>query len=351
MHSSHSYQLRPSYFSPIVAIVMCTASIILGSGCKMDEKIVVEEIYILKIPPGFPYPSIPEDNPLTTEKIELGKQLFFDPVLSLDSTISCSSCHKPEFAFSDNISVSHGVENQPGFRNAPSLANVAYQPYLLKDGGNPALETQVQVPVEDVAEMNFNMALLVERLQKNVYYKNYFIEVFGKEPDAFGLTRALAAFQRTLLSGSAKYDRALSGEMFLTASELKGEELFFSKELNCSSCHAGFNFTDYTFQNTGLYSDYTTDVGRKRITLLPGDEGKFKVSSLRNVGVTGPYMHDGSLGTLEEVITFYMSGGSDHPNKSNLIKSFVLTDQEKKDLINFLFTLTDETFITNPEFQ
>ncbi|MBC8046212.1 MAG: cytochrome-c peroxidase, partial [Fimbriimonadaceae bacterium] len=167
------------------------------------------------------------------------------------------------------------------------------------------------------------------------------------------ITKALAAFERTLISGNSKYDKAMNAVagVFLTESEVEGYNLFFGDKLQCKNCHSGFNFTDQDFQNNGLLENYDTDEGRARITGLSEDIGKFKIPTLRNVELTAPYMHDGSIGTLNEVIDFYMSGGSNHPNKNNLIQAFTLTETEKQSLIDFLKTLTDETFINNPEWR
>ena len=323
-------------------------------SCSVDDEIDTrDEKYVLIIPAGFPYPDIPADNPLTQAKIDLGKKLFYDPILSIDSTISCGSCHKAELAFSDDVSISEGVFGGLGFRNSPTLANVAYYPVMLKDGGNPTLETQPYVPLEDHFEMDFNMVLLVNRLNENTEYVTEFNTVFGKAPDPFGITRALAAFERTLISGNSPYDKYTyqGNTSALTTSQKAGMELFFSPELNCSSCHGGFLLTDNTFQNNGYFSDYSIDSGRARITLLQEDVGKFRVPTLRNIALTAPYMHDGSIVTLEEVIDQYMLGGSGHENQSELIKPFNLSLVEKSDLINFLNALTDGEFISDPEYK
>lgn len=322
------------------------------SSCEKDPEIIHAIPYQLNIPAGFTAPEIPDDNPLTAEKIALGKKLFYDEILSVDSTISCASCHKIENAFSDHIAISHGVNGASGFRNAPTLANIAYAPVMTMDGGNPSLEMQPYIPIETHFEMNFNMVLLTERLNANAEYVAEFNDVFGKDPDPFGITRALSAFERTLISGNSRYDQYTyqGNTNALTASEKNGMELFFSPELNCASCHGGFLFTDYTFQCDGFFSDYSADSGRARITWLHSDVGKFKVPTLRNIGLTAPYMHNGSVATLGEVIDMYAAGGTHFENQSSNIQPFTLTPEEKNDLINFLNTLTDESFINNPEF-
>ncbi|MCZ4410455.1 c-type cytochrome [Cryomorphaceae bacterium 1068] len=303
---------------------------------------------LLVIPDGFPSMEFPDDNPFTKVSYNLGKKLFFDPILSRDSSISCGSCHLPGKAFSDEFSVSLGVDDAPGTRNSPSLANVGYQPYFMREGGVPTLEMQVLVPIQEHNEFDFNILLIAERLNQNPEYVEMSLEAYDRAPDAFVITRAISNFERTLISGNAPYDRYfLQGdEAALNESEKRGMDLFFSDELACSSCHSGFNLTDYSFGNNGLYAAYA-DIGRKRLTGLDADEALFKVPSLRNVEVTGPYMHDGSMATLQEVILHYESGGEEHPNKSEQIQGFELTNAEREDLIAFLHSLTDTDFITN----
>ncbi|MDO8365154.1 MAG: cytochrome c peroxidase [Saprospiraceae bacterium] len=297
-------------------------------------------------------PEIPADNVLTKSRVELGRRLFYDPALSADSTRSCGSCHSAYLAFSDSTSVSLGIENRPGTRNSPSLANVAYQKKLLREGGVPTLEMQILVPIQEHNEFDFNILRVAERLQKMPEYVAMAKKAYDRVPDAFVITRSIAAFERTLLSGDASYDQyAFQGKNdALSASEKRGLDLFQSDRLQCSKCHAGFLFTNQDFMNNGLYEDYP-DSGRFRLTGLEVDRGVFKVPSLRNIGLTAPYMHDGSLTTLEAVIDHYHTGGKSHPNKSALLKPFSLTGQERADLLAFLRSLTDHKFITNPEFR
>ncbi|MBC8047450.1 MAG: cytochrome-c peroxidase, partial [Fimbriimonadaceae bacterium] len=195
MYAQKRYQTIKSFFAlHKIAVTIFVIAVLFLTQCSRDEEILDDTFYHLEIPEHFPYPEIPDDNILTKGKIELGKKLFFDKTLSIDSTIACASCHKPEHGFSDNIAISRGVENRTGFRNASSLTNVAYAPILLRDGGFPTLETQVAVPVQDHNEMDFNMLELSMRLKKDAYYKNEFINVFGTEPEPGIITKALAAF-------------------------------------------------------------------------------------------------------------------------------------------------------------
>ena len=309
------------------------------------ERANQNEIFQLDIPHGFPDPIIPEDNQLTYERIELGKRLFYDAILSKDGTISCESCHKQEFAFADNVTISAGVEGRFGFRNSMSLANMAYQDALMREGGVPTLEMQVLVPIQDHNEMDFNILSVAERLNLDSTYINASIRAYNRIPDAFVITRALASFQRTMLSGDSDYDRNLLDEK-----EENGKELFFSNELACSSCHGTFLFSNLTIENNGLYEVYE-DSGKYRLTNLQEDIGKFKVPSLRNIEITAPYMHNGSLSNLEEVIEHYASGGKNHFNKSELITGFDITDDEKDNLIRFLKSLTDNNFTNNSLFE
>lgn len=305
-----------------------------------------------EVPLGFPAVVHPEDNEFTMARWELGKRLFSDPILSIDMTVSCASCHLPELAFTDGRSVSLGVENRPGTRNAPSLSNVAYHPYFTREGGVPTLEMQVLVPIQEHNEFDFNIVLAAERLMEDDDYVSMSFAAYDREPDSFVITRALACFERTLLSGYSSFDQYVyhGDRQALNAKQLRGLDLFFSDRTNCSSCHSGFDFTDYRFANNGLYTDYPDD-GRFRLTSDSADLATFKVPSLRNVGITFPYMHDGSISSLEAVIEHYNTGGAAHFNKSELIKPLGLSDREQADLVAFLRSLTDEEFTINPNFN
>ncbi len=310
------------------------------------------DAFALRIPPGFPAPEIPADNALTSSRVALGKMLFYDPVLSADSSRSCASCHAAHLAFSDSTAVSFGIENRPGTRNAPTLANVAYQKRLLREGGIPTLEMQILVPIQEHNEFDFNILLVAERLRKSPNYVKLAAAAYERAPDAFVITRSIAAFERTLLSGNSPYDQYVfqEKEHALTTAQKKGLELFQSERLGCAKCHEGFLFTDQSFSNNGLYTVYP-DSGRIRLTGLESDRALFKVPTLRNIALTAPYMHDGSIATLDAVIDHYQTGGKLHPNKSPLLKPFTLSNQEKTDLLAFLGSLTDMRFVLNPEFR
>ncbi len=320
-----------------------------GTSCQKTElPITLGYSY----PRGFPAMEIPLENQFDPIRIELGKKLFFDPVLSSDSTISCGSCHLPGFAFSDTLKVSLGVKNRMGARNTPSLANVGYQRVLLREGGVPTLEMQVLVPVQEHNEFDSDLLMIAKKISANPVYRELANKAYGRDPDPWVITRAIAAFERSLISGDSDFDKWFykGNPWYMTASSKRGFQLFTSERLACSQCHSGFLFTNQDYTNNGLYEVYP-DSGRIRLTGLDGDRASFKIPSLRNVAVTAPYMHDGSLVTLEEVIEHYVSGGTQHANKSPLIKPIVLNMMERQDLIHFLESLTDQAFLTNSKFN
>lgn len=340
----------PAQYVPLIGGVLFM--VFLLSSCRQSlPDMPVNLPYTINYPPGFPPMNIPPDKELTLLRVELGKKLFFDKRLSRDSTVSCGSCHLQQHAFADPRPKSVGTENRIGFRNAPTLTNIGYHPYLFRDGGATTLETQILAPIQDENEMNFSVPEAVARLSQIPEYAALAWAAYQRPFDAFVLTRAIAAFERTLLSGNSRYDQFINGNASaLNESEIRGMNLFFSNKTQCSQCHSGFDFTNYDFKNIGLYETYA-DTGRERITLNPTDKGKFKTPTLRNVAVTAPYMHDGSLATLEEVIEHFNSGGKNHPNKDPLIRPLHLTSQEKTDLVNFLKALTDETFLHHAAFH
>ncbi len=337
-------------------ILFWVSLVLLISACRKEEQaaIVVPETdeYELRIPAGFPRPDMPADNALTTSRVALGRLLFYDPVLSADSTRSCASCHAPQLAFADSTAVSVGIAGRAGTRNTPTLANVGYQRKLLREGGIPTLEMQILVPIQEHDEFDFNIVLVADRLQRMPKYVEMAQKAYGREPDAFVITRAIAAFERTLLSGNSSFDQWFFQHKNTAVGESvkRGYGLFQSERLGCGKCHDGFLFTNQDFTNNGLYEVYA-DSGRIRLTGLESDRAVFKVPSLRNVALTAPYMHDGSLPTLEAVIDHYQTGGKAHPNKSQILQPFALTAAEKADLRAFLGSLTDGEFITNPAFR
>lgn len=306
----------------------------------------------MEIPEGFPEVEFPDGNEFTKDRWDLGKKLFFDPIMSIDSTVSCASCHNPNLAFADSRTFSLGVENRIGNRNAPTLTNVAYNPYFTTEGGVKTLEAQILIPIQEHNEFDFNIVDLSYKLEKNQEYVKLASAAYNQGPNPYVITRSLACFERSLISGNSPFDQYYYQNIdnVLTENQLKGMRLFFSNKVNCTNCHNGFNFTNYSFQNNGLYQNYQ-DSGRYRLTQNDTDIAKFKVPTLRNIGITAPYMHDGSLNTLMEVVEHYNNGGAKGHHQSKLIKPLNLTDSEKLQLVAFLESLTDESFLFNENFS
>lgn len=317
-------------------------------SCKKEP---FETPYVLEVPAHFPTPPVPAENPLTEEKVELGRRLFFDPILSVDNTVACITCHPQEHAFSDPNTLSEGVGGALGTRNAPALINLAYEKSFFWDGANPSLEEQAIHPIINELEMAADLPALEQKLKDHAEYPDLFDEAFGAEPSIATIVDALASYERILISSNSPYDRYVAGdENAISESAKRGLELFNSEQGECFHCHTSFNFTDGSFQNNALYEEYA-DEGRKMVTGRDNDLAKFKTPTLRNVEYTAPYMHDGSLKTLEEVVAHYASRGKDHPNRSIFMLNITLDESEQADLVNFLKSLSDESFLTNPEFR
>lgn len=305
-------------------------------------------------PAGFPPGPIaetgPSDNQLTEERAQLGKRLFFEPQLSRTSEIACVSCHDPKLAFADARPVSLGVEDRLGTRNAPALVNLTWGQRFFWDGRAETLEEQAGMPIEDPLEMDLPLAMAVERLRDDARYVQEFQLAYGSAPTPETLRKALASFLRTLVSGDSAYDRYLAGDLdALAPAALRGEALFFG-DAACFHCHPPGALTNEGFFNNGTFYD-GGDVGRQKVTGRTGDLGKFKVPGLRNVAVTGPFMHDGSLDTLQEVVAHYNRGGLGHPSTDPLIEPLDLSDDQMTDLVAFLEALTDARFLNDPRFR
>ncbi len=281
---------------------------------------------------------------------ELGEKLFFDPILSKDKMISCGSCHKPEFAFADNRSLSLGVGDSLGVRNTPSVMNMASREHFFYDGRAATLEEQAIGPIENPVEMNLKIDEAIKRLNESEIYQSLFKKIYLEEPTVENLTNALADFQRSLESdGTAPHDEWINDENpnGLSLSQQRGREIFLDKG-KCFDCHFGPDFTGDEFRNIGTYDEKEyKDRGRFDVTKDSSDLGKFKTPGLRNVALTAPYMHDGSLETLEEVVEFYSDLYMFVQEPINIdtlmVEPLKLTYQEKEDLVNFLHSLTDET--------
>ena len=282
---------------------------------------------------------------------QLGERLFFDPILSLDSTISCSNCHIPQFAFSDTALVSRGVGGRLGRRNSPGITNMSAREHFFYDGRAATLEQQVLMPIQDTLEMRSNAELVMRRLRQHATYGPAFIQLFKKEADMEALAQALAAYVRTLETSDTPFDRWMQrkpGGMGEAA--IRGRQIFLKKG-KCFDCHFSPDFTGDEFRNVGLYTGRRNlnDRGRFDITKDSADLGKFKVPGLRNVAVTAPYMHNGMFKTLEEVIDFYDTPNQIIPgafNRDTLLgEPLRLTPEEKADLKSFLEALTDDRFV------
>jgi cytochrome c peroxidase len=298
---------------------------------------------------------IPKGNPLTKEKIALGREIYFDPRLSADETVSCASCHNPQLAFTDGQKASVGIRGQIGIRSAPTIINRVFSRTQFWDGRALSLEEQAKGPMINPIEMgNKNYDDVVKRLRNIKGYREGFKEAFGTEDFTIEqVAEAIASFERTVVSGNSPFDKFESGgdEKAISESAKRGLDIFRDKG-RCSECHAGFNFTDEKFHNTGVGMDKPNpDLGRYEITKKEEDKGAFKTPTLREIARTGPYMHDGSLKTLEEVVEFYDKGGIKNPNLDKEMKPLNLTEEEKKDLVEFLKTLNGEGWqkITAPK--
>ena len=345
--------------------------------------------YNWNLPEWTPKPVVPENNPITAEKVELGRYLFYEPRLSITGEYSCASCHKQSLAFTDGKQVAIGSTNELHSRNSMSLANVAYSPVLT--WANPLmtnLENQALIPIfgEHPVEMGMvgKEQQMLQWMQQDPQYRRMFAEAFTEEQpvNISNLTKALASFQRSLVSFNSPYDRyRYQGKTnAVSAAAKRGEKLFNSERMECFHCHGGINFSDSVkhenlaftetaFHNTGLYnidgkgSYPPQNTGIEEITHEAEDMGRFKAPSLRNIALTAPYMHDGTVATLRDAIAHYQAGGrtilegkwagvgSANPYKSGFIQGFEITESEIEDLIAFLESLTDEEFITNPDYR
>lgn len=353
--------------------------ILLLAGCDKTEP-----MYQWQLPNGFPKPQVPLDNPMSQEKVTLGRFLFYDKNLSGNGKQSCASCHQQDRAFAEMIPASIGSTGQFHARNSQALVNVAYNKNLTWAHQTlGSIERQLLLPMfgETPIELGItgNEEAVLARF-KTQAYKTKFTAAFGDDEINFDkINKALASFVRSLLSFDSPFDRYAYGmqDDALSESQLRGMDLFFSERLECHHCHGGFNFTQSTshekqvldrnaFHNTGLYNvggsgNYPAkDQGLFDVTGDANDKGRFRAPSLRNIALTAPYMHDGSVATLAEVLDIYAAAGRyiatgelagdgrSNPHKSPFIKGFTLSEQEKADLLAFLNALTDENFIKNP---
>jgi cytochrome c peroxidase len=304
-----------------------------------------------KLPLGLPALKIPDDNPMTAEKIELGRMLYFDTRLSKDGKISCATCHNPKEAWAEREPVSTGIGGQKGGRNSPTVINAAYAPAQFWDGRAATLEEQALGPIENPIEMGHHLDAMIADLSKLDEYKERFQKVFGTGITKDGVAKAIAAFERTVLSGNSAFDRFKAGnEKALSDAQKRGMELFESA--GCSTCHAAPLFSNYRYYNAGVDAGKDKpDAGRMDVTKKETDRGKFRTPSLRDVAGTAPYFHDGSVAKLEDAVALMAVGGKDNPNISPMLKAMSeakLTDENKRNIVEFLKALSGEYPVVEP---
>ena len=353
----------------IVSVVLMTTQI----GCPQSETVVpvesTEDLPLdgpsepaadttaavstmeVPIPVGLPPLPVPADNPMTADKVELGKLLYFDTRLSKDGTISCASCHDPTTGWAENTPTSTGIDGQVGGANAPTVINSAYATSQFWDGRAASLEEQALGPIANPIEMGHQLDDVVNELNQIQGYKDRFQKVFGTDVTTDGIAKAIAAFERTVLSGNSPYDKFEAGdETALNDTQRLGMEAF--ELANCSTCHAPPVFSNFRFINAGVGSDKDTpDEGRKAVTGKDTDMGKFRVPHLRDVADTGPYFHDGSCATLEEAVALMAAGGKDNSNLSAMMKAAGnanLSEEDQKAIVEFLKALSGEYPVVEP---
>ncbi len=345
------------YLTVVIILLVVGALLLVYRGNSGRERQIpatpIGAVVEIAAPLGLPPVTVPADNPPTAETIALGRRLYYDPGLSLDNTVSCASCHHPDKGFCDDKPLSEGVEKKLGSRNSPTVLNAAYYSVQFWDGRAKTLEEQARGPVENPVEMAHTLGGVEERLSQDPSYIADFTKAFGPGPITFDkASKAIAAFERTLLAGNAPFDRYFYGhdKKALSPAAIRGFEVFRRADKgNCAACHiigeTDALFTDNAFHNVGVgvRNEMPTDLGRYAVTKAEIDKGAFKTPSLRNVAFTAPYMHDGSLADLKQVVDFYIGGGNSNPHRDPLIRPLgFLTGQERADLLEFLNSLTGE---------
>jgi cytochrome c peroxidase len=332
----------------IVVSVPVILALALAGGCKVSEKLSAATakpaVAIPSVPLGLPPVPVPADNPMTAGKVELGKMLYFDKRLSKNKDIACATCHDPTLAWTEHEATSLGIHGQRGDRNSPTVINAAYMPAQFWDGRAASLEEQALGPIQNPIEMGNTMDACLGTLNKIPAYQKRFKAVFGSDKlTDKGMAQAIAAFERTVLSGNSPYDQfKVSQQNALTDGQKRGMDIFLDKG-QCSTCHSPPLFSNGNYYNAGVGGD--KDAGRKKVTKRDADVGKFRVPPLREVANTYPYFHDGSAARLEDAVKLMASGGIDNPNLSSVLKSVrdaKLTDQDVKDLVEFLGALSGE---------
>jgi cytochrome c peroxidase len=330
--------------SIVVVLIVAT------TACTSPVRVVGTPVGI-EAPLGLPVVPIPADNPPTADSIALGRKLFFDVRLSGDDTVSCATCHNPQLSFTDGLPGSRGIGKKIGRRNAPTILNVAYYSTFFWDGRASSLEQQAGFPIANPDEMGQSHELSIKKFEKIPEYEKEFDLVFGPGRLTIGkIEMALASFERTLVSGDSAFDRYLyrGDKSAMSVEALRGLAIFTDKKRgNCSTCHVigetDSLFTDGKFHNLGAgmgRNGELTDLGRYEVTKIEADKGAFRTPGLRDVAKTGPYMHDGSLKTLKDVVDFYDGGGTSNAYLDKEIKELKLSERERADLVEFLEALT-----------
>ncbi|RYD55330.1 MAG: c-type cytochrome [Sphingobacteriales bacterium] len=336
-------------------ILAVTALLLILQACKPDPSFTpdVQQDISFKVPDGWPAPVYNfENNKLTKEGFELGKKLFFDTRLSIDNSVSCGSCHLPGNAFAQiDHDLSHGVNDKLGTRNSPAIFNMNWHTGFFWDGGVNHIENQPINPIENPVEMAETMQGVIAKLNADATYKSMFKAAFGDETvNSQRIGKAFAQFMGMLVSSTSKYDDVMRGAAQFTVAERKGLDIF---KANCATCHKEPLFSDFSYRSNGLSANAHNDSGRGHITGLQEDMKKFKVPSLRNLSYTRPYMHDGRMESLTDVLEYYSAQiDSNAMNLDPMLKRGIpLTAQEKDDLLSFLKTLDDPAFVRDPRFQ
>ena len=341
-------------------------------GCEDDNIMASRDLedipyapvaYVVDVPEDFPMLEMPEDNPMTQEGVELGRRLFYDPILSADSTISCASCHLPELAFTDGLKSSIGINGQETSRNSMSLVNVGfYYSGLFWDGRVMTLEEQSLHPIEDPIEQGNDLDVLIAKLRAHEDYAPRFRKAFGivdrSQINRNLIGKALAQWERIIVSGNSRYDQFARGEILLEDDEDRGHSMFFDfdnglKDAECNHCHNIPLFTANSYHNNGLDSvgnDYTlfADIGLG-INGIVGDTGKFRTPTLRNIELTAPYMHDARFISLNDVMDHYNTGVKPARNKDPLVTNLNIPQEDKDALVAFMKTLTDTSYLEIPQ--
>ncbi|MEE3368135.1 MAG: cytochrome c peroxidase [Planctomycetota bacterium] len=342
--------------TPLVALIACVLATSSALPAAAEEKAAEEtpplavdflpaQLLTDAVPAGLgPAPPAPEANQLSPSRVALGRKLFFDPLLSADRSMSCASCHHPRHGFATPQARAVGIKNRLGTRNTPTVLNRAYGKIFFWDGRSASLEAQALKPIENRVELGSSVPEVIQRLQESPEYRQDFEAAYPGGVTPTNLARALASFQRVLVSADSRVDRFQSGlASSLSTSQKQGLWLFESRG-RCWKCHSGSNYSDESFHNTGVsWGKEPVDLGRYEVTREAADRGRFKTPTLRDVGLTAPYMHDGSMQTLEEVVAFYNRGGGKNPHLDQRIQPLGLNKQEEQFLVEFLKALQGAT--------